>query len=63
MRVHGPKSLTRRQVLAGGGLAVVGAGGLTLAGLGGSSEFCDFSETIWKRLGAYVQAGARPLTR
>ncbi|HME66188.1 MAG TPA: hypothetical protein VKG61_14970, partial [Streptosporangiaceae bacterium] len=35
MRVHGPKSLTRRQVLAGGGLTVVGAGGLTLAGLGG----------------------------
>ena len=35
MRVHGPKSLTRRQVLAGGGLAVVGAGGLTLAGLAG----------------------------
>ena len=35
MRVHGPKSLTRRQVLAGGGIAVAGAGGLTLAGLGG----------------------------
>src|SRR5580693_925629 len=35
VRVHGPKSLTRRQVLAGGGLTVAGAGGLTLAGLGG----------------------------
>jgi hypothetical protein len=33
VRAHGPKSLTRRQVLAGGGLTV--AGGLTLAGLGG----------------------------
>ena len=30
--------LSRRQVLQGGGIAVVGAGGLTLAGVAGSVD-------------------------